>query len=272
MDLAASKKFLAKYDEYLKTLDNINYSKRPEWYDNRVLGMRAAIMHPDFTTDIATLSKCNRESVLRYYISIRAYLCMDYGFDPEVVESFLLYATSGDMNHMSPIRQVDGISVVDFEKEEMYPSPNPKEVFKAYQEYNKISPHVYLRFGRSVERKDIEWFLEQFWDDLIASQIDTLPPLKFKRVPKTLFRDAAIYAQHKSGLKSSDIVKNILSEFKGTKQIEQSYVYSVVKKLKPAHGYFALINEQIKGYLDNGIEPHLHFEKDEDQLFYLLKN
>lgn len=270
MDLKNSKQFLARFNDYTARFDHL---KKPDWFENRVLGMKAAIMHPDFTSDIATLMLCDKESVLKHYIILRAYLCYDYGFEPDVIESFILFATSRNFDDLSPMRQVDGISVVDFKNKEMHPSENPKEVFDEYiNKYNKISPHIYLRLGRSVSRKDVQWFLDEYWDRYIDNKINTLPPLKYERVPKTLPRDATIYAMHKSGMKSSEIVDSIHKQF-GGKVLEYTYIYKVKKSFKPEHEYFKLINKQIKSYSDNhSSRPLLNFDKDKKDVFYLTNN
>jgi hypothetical protein len=267
MDLETSSKFLHQFDEYIKRFDQL---KKPPWYKNRILGIRAAIMHPDFSTDIATLMICEPESVLKLYIQLRSHLCTDYGYDPDVVESFLLYATGRNFDDLSPLRQVDGISVVDFEQREMQPAENPREVFDAYiNKYDKVSPHIYIRLGRSVNKNDVEWFIDQYWDKYIDNKINTLPPLKYQRVPNTLFRDTMIYAMYKSGMKSSEIVVKIQKQF-GGKQLEFSYIYKVEKALRPQYSYLSRANNQAKEYYGKQLlKPRLNFKND---TFYLTEN
>lgn len=266
MTLSDSQKLIDEYDEFLKELDQLS---KPPWYENKMLGIKAGMMHPDFIADIDLLKFCDEKSVMRLYLEVRAHLCMDYGYDPEVVESFLSYAISKDISELSPIRQQDGMSVVDFEAKEMQPSQDPKKVFVQYERAGNIFPHVYIRLGRSVKRNDIEWFMDQYWDKYIDPYINTLPPVRYSRVPGTLMRDTVAYHLHVDGMKAGDVIDYIEKKF--GKRLASSYYSKIVRDSKPKHNYMRSAKMSKSTLVGIDYRPNLMFNKNDLYPFYLLE-
>src|SRR3990167_4827048 len=121
-----------------------NNHKYPPWMDRKNKEYLINRQNPGLMKDIGILYLCTSESVVELKDTIIDYFIDHYHLSPELAESWVAAAATGDDTYLNPDWQFDGINFSD----NVRISQIDENI--AY----KSARHVNLRIGRSASKDD----------------------------------------------------------------------------------------------------------------------
>lgn len=209
-------------DRYLHQYDS---DKFPPWFKRKREGMLQVMSNPDFDKDISTLWWRSVDSILENYSKLLGYFVRNYGVDAEVVETWLRFVMTGQMELLQEHFQLAPPLLFSDEEQAAWPSDNPKQEYTNMMKDPFVQGSVVnLRIGRSATKEDVKWLLDQAWKTNIEPRLNKVHPPKTIRSKPKYLRNSTIYYLHKKGLSAGEIARHMDKNFPTKELVDETIV------------------------------------------------
>jgi uncharacterized protein YaeQ len=261
---------------YAERLNRYKYNTASPWAKRKTRDNIRALANPDILSDFGILNTCSHESVMAIHDILIEYFKRTYGMSNELSSSWMLHFATGQMSVILASGQMDGVRYFNEDQEIAGPSDNENRSYKNLLNDIKLKdPHINLRIGYSATKDDVHWFIDKYWDDIIAPQIDIGPPANARA--RKMLRNSRVYSLHKEGMKPKAIQQYIDEEYGDF--IELSTISNTIKDFKPPRNWFDGCHKAYEGldllkqehkfldiYFSKTPKPHFFVEVNKDKV------
>ncbi|RYX78882.1 hypothetical protein EON76_04180 [bacterium] len=235
-------------------------SKYPPWMDRKHKEHLIISMIPGFMKDAGILYLCTSISVVMLKDTIINYFVDHYDISPELAETFVAAAATGDDTYFNPSWQFDGVNL-----------PGNKRIEQiddsiAY----KGAPHINIRLGRSATKEDALWVINKIWKTKIAPVTQAYSSKN--RLKPTKYRDSIYYALHMAKFSVEEIQMFISANF--NESVDQTTIRKKLKEYAPNNSQFKGVYNMTVDKLNDDVKKSvraytLMYTKDPKPHFYL---
>ncbi len=226
-------------NEYSHELDS---SRNPPWMRRKRLGMLQTIAHPLIGQEMGVLNYATKDSLISNYGKLLGYFINQYGLNQEVVESWLMFLSTGNMQTLKEDYMVSPTILIDHKELVAWPAEDPKQMYERLKlmEDRMDDSFVEIRIGRSTTKADVKWILDYVWDSEIKPRLSKLSMDEGHRVKYQYLRDSTAYYMHEQGISIKEITIELNKHFSpepakdGTVRVlEETYVRKKIKDFEP---------------------------------------
>lgn len=273
-------KYTLRYS-FLADVPKKDKNKYPPWATRKYIEMSSCLLHPDLSKELQILSYCTPDSVFLNRHILQSYFAWSYKLTTETSHSLVMYFAGEDFAILSPFSQLDGVT---FHSENLDgPASDPdtydlnavSEMLR--EDIQSAYEPVTLRIGKGVHKKDVIWFINEYWKD-IESQIER-PEIDGKQIrPRDeTMRNILEYNMRKNKVSNKerihthkvngdpfpdyDVLNGAYKQTKPNAKKNNYDLFSIVfEQLSQSLTHHLGINTYVLNLDDSGEAPYLYLE------------